>query len=101
MAEAPAASSQIASACCKGFARPIPSSSCTSALTPKCLMAASHTNAGFMIDKCKKSCNACPTSADDGGPKATALIRDAWQEETLGPFLASFKAHLVEPHEAR
>ncbi|GFH13805.1 melibiase, partial [Haematococcus lacustris] len=28
-------------------------------------------------------------------------VRDAWQQDDLGPHVALFTAHLVEPHEAR
>jgi hypothetical protein len=34
-------------------------------------------------------------------PQATALVRDAWGEDDLGPATAQLTAKLVEPHEAR
>ncbi|KAL6751317.1 glycoside hydrolase superfamily [Haematococcus lacustris] len=59
-------------------------------------------NPGFMLSKCLASCpEACPRPLGDPGPKATALVRDAWHQDDLGPHVALFTAHLVEPHEAR
>lgn len=55
-----------------------------------------------MLTKCAKSCPAgCPYPLGGKGPKVTAVVRDAWLQDDLGAFVAVFKAHLVEPHEAR
>jgi len=59
-------------------------------------------NPGFMLNQCRRSCpEGCPHALETPGPKATALLRDAWLEEDLGAFTGKWQAHLVEPHEAR
>jgi len=57
-------------------------------------------NAGFMRANCRRSCDACPPAIYDG-PQATALVRDAWEEEDLGTHVALYTARHVEAHEAR
>lgn len=61
-----------------------------------------HPPAGFMLDRCPRSCpKGCPHPLDAPGPKASAVVRDAWQREDLGAFVSRWSAHLVEPHAAR
>ncbi|KAF5825953.1 hypothetical protein DUNSADRAFT_5692, partial [Dunaliella salina] len=56
----------------------------------------------LMWAQCRTSCPAaCPKDPLPPGPKATAIVRDAWMEDDLGPATGLFRAHLVEPHEAR
>ena len=57
-------------------------------------------NAGFMRANCRRSCDACPPAIYEG-PQATALVRDAWEEEDLGTHVALYTARHVESHEAR
>ena len=43
---------------------------------------------GFMLDKCPLSCPAgCNHPIEPPGPKASAVIRDAWEREDLGAFV--------------
>ena len=57
-------------------------------------------NPGFMKAGCIKSCNACPPVIYEGR-QATALVRNAWEQEDLGLFTALYTARHVESHEAR
>jgi len=54
-------------------------------------------NPGFMRGACALACGACPP-LKYVGMQATALVRDAWEEEFIGLFTSSFTALLVEPH---
>jgi hypothetical protein len=56
-------------------------------------------NPGFMRGACALSCDACPPLLWEGR-HATALVRDAWEEEYARLFTAFFTAPLVEPHGA-
>lgn len=59
-------------------------------------------NPGYMLDNCQASCPAgCPRPLGPPGPKAVALVRDAWQQEDMGPSIALYTALHVEPHEGR
>eukprot|EP00798_Chlamydomonas_sp_ICE-L_P030618 gene30618-35629_t len=60
------------------------------------------TNSGYMLSTCLRSCPlGCPHAIDPPGPKATALVRDAWMEEDLGPAVGKFVADHVDPHDCR
>ena len=57
---------------------------------------------GFMLDRCPVSCPAgCAHPIEPPGPRASAVVRDAWMREDLGAFTGKWNAHLVEPHAAR
>ena len=55
---------------------------------------------GFMKSNCMKACDACPPALYEG-KQATALVRNAWDEEFDGLATAVYVAKHVEPHEAR
>lgn len=57
-------------------------------------------NPGFMKSGCMKACGACPPAIFEG-KQATALVRNAWEEEDEGMFTALYTARHVESHEAR
>ena len=57
-------------------------------------------NAGYMKAQCPLSCDACPP-AKFSGPQATARVRNAWEQDDEGEFIAMYTAKHVEPHEAR
>jgi hypothetical protein len=57
-------------------------------------------NPGYMRGNCPKSCGACPPPKYDG-PQATGYVRNAWEEEDEGGFIAWYTAKHVESHEAR
>ena len=57
-------------------------------------------NPAFMEEVCRRSCGKCPPALYEG-KQATALVRDVWEREYLGLYVALFTAKHVEPHEAR
>ena len=57
-------------------------------------------NPGFMKSGCQKACETCAPALYEGA-QATALVRNAWEREDEGLFVAMYTAMHVEPHEAR
>lgn len=57
-------------------------------------------NHQYMVTECMQSCGACPEPLWQGS-QATALVRDAWEQEYKGIYTAMYTARHVESHEAR